>query len=116
MTIFTTEQLTPAERIAKEIKTLGNLMFSGTVRSYMSQFDKFWRNPEATPQEVAVAYGTDCLKLFMTTEALRQAIVAVDPNALPPEYQGAQLPYTFETIDNIPLAEGGVLTGRVIIG
>ena len=111
MPIFNTEQLTPAQFAAREILGLSGAMFQAIVGNYKSQFDKFWRNPSATPAEVAEACGVNCVKLFVATEALRQAILAIDSEVLPAEYQynpEVQGGYTVEM-------ENGVPTGRISI-
>ena len=114
---YTEESLTKLQKhIASENRST-NLFIESVIIFYKRRHDNFWRNPdpELTPQAQAAARGTECLEFFMDSEALRQLIESTQPGVLSGEYQGAQLPYTVETVNNVPLHQGGTPTGRIII-
>lgn len=110
MTIFGSQNtLTPAQQQAEQDGQLFNMTFQAFVMAYKRGFDSFWRNTQYTPQEMAEAWGVEGLKLFTHSEATRQYINTIDPNALSAEYQ--QPPLTWQ-----PEMDNGEPTGRVIIG
>lgn len=86
-----------------------NNTFQFWVMAYRREFDAFWRNPKATPAQMAEAHGVRCLKIFQNSMLTRNFINSVDPNILPPEYQSPLSEYTVEM-------QNGQPTGRIIIG
>ena len=110
MEIFDTALPTQALAAQKANQSKGriNFTFATLVKSYKREFDAFWRDPQCTPQQMAEAWGTDCLELFTNSGETCTYILTIDPDALPVEYQTPLMPYQPEIVD-------GQATGRIIV-
>ncbi len=115
MPVFETPALTPEEIAAKAVlqaKMRINGQVMQYVRAYMKEFDSFWRNPQCTPEQMATAWGTECLAMFTKSAATKAYLLSLDANCLDhPEldYINAPLPVNPEIVDGAP-------TGRMIVG
>jgi hypothetical protein len=102
---------TQAEIVAQEIlrsKNRINYSFLAEVKAYKNEFDAFWRNPKATPHELATAWGTDALLLFQNSEIKKNCMLQIDPDCLGADYESAPLAWSPEQVN-------GQYTGRIII-
>lgn len=107
MPIFDESELSAAERAAKAVdasKRRVNMAFNAFVQSYKREFDAFWRSEGNTPQEMAAAWGTQCMALFAKSAATRDFLLALDPACLDESYTATPLPVT-------PNSDGTVTLG-----
>ena len=101
-------EVTP-QTIAENEVTLLDREYTLLVKRLMRSFDNFWNNPEGfTPQQMADAFGTRCLSVFQRYSAFVAAVVAVDANALPPEYLATPRQWQPELDQNNNLFLGGL--------
>jgi hypothetical protein len=67
------------EDIAKSLKTQAKNIFNNMANSFIRGSKAFWQNPNATPQEIALALGPDAKELFELHYKLGQLVSSVDP-------------------------------------
>ncbi len=69
---------------AKAVKVLKNGAtgwYRKSINRYEQALEVFWKNPEATPQQVSDKLGSSAADLFAYIGALRTFILTVNPNA-----------------------------------
>lgn len=72
---------TPQE-IASNLKIQAKNIYNNMLNTYTRGVKLFWDNPNATPQEISNALGTDAKELFELHYKLGQLISSVDPIAI----------------------------------
>jgi hypothetical protein len=74
-----TNEPTAAQRAADGIVWTAKTLFSRNKDALRTGLDLFWRNPNATPHEVADALGTDAVSAFAETARLIAFLEATKP-------------------------------------
>lgn len=69
----------PAE-ISKRLKTQAKNVYNTMVGMFIRTSKMFWNNPNATPDEIAEALGTDAKKLFELHYKLGNFIAEINPS------------------------------------
>ncbi len=62
--LITGPQISPATQTAKIIADEMNQEFDRRIHLHTRLFALFWRNPDATPDQIAAALGNQALRLF----------------------------------------------------
>lgn len=73
-----------ANRTARLMVRNAKATYDSLVAAFNESAISFWRNPRATPQEIAVALGTDARSVFELHAKLGAFISGINPNALAP--------------------------------
>lgn len=66
--------------ISKRLKTQAKNVYNTMVGMFIRTSKMFWNNPNATPEEIAEALGTDAKKLFELHYKLGQFIAEINPS------------------------------------
>jgi hypothetical protein len=69
----------PATRIANQLKQNARNIFRNITGSFAQNAKLFWQNPQATPQEIAAALGTDGVELFQLHAKLGELLYSIKP-------------------------------------
>lgn len=67
MSVFdnsTGPQPSPSEQVAEQLKIRARAMYQQLAHEFNSGSRQFWRNPRATPAEIAAALGADGAEIF----------------------------------------------------
>ena len=67
MSIINLDQTPPTPQVTDVINAINNgntMLYKQIQMQIRRSYDLFWNNPNFTPQEIAAAYGTDCVALF----------------------------------------------------
>jgi hypothetical protein len=75
-------ELTPAQRQANQIKQQARTTFQSMVTAFNQGAKQFWRNPQASPSQIAAALGTDAVEVFQLHAKLGALIAEVRPEAI----------------------------------
>ena len=78
--------LDPATIAANQVKLSGNQLFKTMLNVYTNNFNAVWNNPNATPDKVVSAFGTEAQKVFALSAGLAAYLVsagAVDGSGNP---------------------------------
>lgn len=67
------------EEISLSLKTQAKNVYNNMLNTYSRGLRLFWNNPNATPQQISNALGTDAKELFELHYKLGQLISSVDP-------------------------------------
>lgn len=76
------QQLTAAESVALNIKQSTRHTFMMMKNAFNAGSINFWKNPIASPSEIAQALGSDAKEVFELHYALGQLIGSVKPEAI----------------------------------
>ena len=84
MPIINTNNQKPdwANEAKNNLLEITNSTFDRMVKSYRHGVDIFWRNPRATPQEIADALGTNAAEIFQLHYDLGELIYKYDMSAI----------------------------------
>ena len=66
--IITGPQISPATQAAKIITDEMNQEFKRRIFQHRNLFALFWRNPDATPDQIAAAFGNQAVRLFQLSQ------------------------------------------------
>jgi hypothetical protein len=72
----------PAERAAKQIKQQAKMTYQQLLQVFNNGARQFWRNPQATPAEIAAALGTDAVEVFTLHGKIGVLLASIDPAAI----------------------------------
>lgn len=75
-------EITPAQRQANQIKQNVRQTFQNLVVAFNNGSKQFWRNPQASPSEIAAALGTDAVEVFKLHAKLGALLADVRPAAI----------------------------------
>jgi len=75
-------EITPAQRQANQIKQNVRQTFQSLVVAFNNGARQFWRNPQATPSQIAAALGTDAVEVFQLHAKLGALLADVRPAAI----------------------------------
>lgn len=85
MSIFTTNApVDAATAAAKQVDTIGQTLLQQNLRMYTAAFNTFWKNPNATPAQIAAVWGTGAMARFAAHKAIGDAILTAAPNTVLP--------------------------------
>lgn len=72
----------PASIAAVQIKAAAVAAYTHLANVFATEARRFWRNPAATPAEIAAALGTDGVEVFRLHGAIGQLLASIDPAAI----------------------------------
>lgn len=72
----------PATVAATQIKASAVATFQHLVNVFATEARRFWRNPDATPADIAAALGTDGVEVFRLHGAIGQLLASIDPASI----------------------------------
>lgn len=72
----------PATMAANQIRQQCQMTFQQLVRSFNQGSQTFWKNPRATPAEIAAALGTDAKEVFELHGKIGAMLASVKPEAI----------------------------------
>jgi hypothetical protein len=68
------------QKISNQLKTQAQNVYNTMVAVFIRSSKMFWENPNATPQQIAEALGTDAKQLFEVHYKLGQFISSINPS------------------------------------
>lgn len=68
------------QKISNQLKTQAQNVYNTMVAVFLRSSKMFWENPNATPQQIAEALGTDAKQLFEVHYKLGQFISSINPS------------------------------------
>lgn len=75
-------EITPAQRQANQIKQQVRTAYQSMVVAFNQGAKQFWRNPQASPSQIAAALGTDAVEVFQLHAKLGALLADVRPSAI----------------------------------
>jgi hypothetical protein len=75
---------TPAERAARNMIRQAKQTYEVLVGAFNEGAERFWKNPMATPQEIAAELGTDAKEVFELHAKIGAFIATINPEAIVP--------------------------------
>lgn len=75
-------EIVPAVRVANQLKNQARMTFQQLVNSFNQGAQSFWKNPRATPAEIAAALGTDAKEIFELHGKIGALLATVKPEAI----------------------------------
>lgn len=81
MTLIPTSQ-NPAAVVASEIKSRAVATYNHLLAVFSTGATMFWRNPAATPAEIAAALGPQGVEVFKLHGEIGRLLAAIDPTAV----------------------------------
>ena len=85
---FSVASPTPDVAAATQVKVAGNQLFQMMLRSYQGSYNLVWTNPNATPDKIVTAMGTDAVKLFTLERGPGSAFDQRRRYGHPPDHAG----------------------------
>jgi hypothetical protein len=80
----TSPAIDPATRIANQLKQNARNIFRNLTGAFSQNSKLFWQNPQATPQEIAAALGTDGVELFQLHAKIGALLAEIKPESVIP--------------------------------
>jgi len=71
-----------AKEVADSLISITKNTFDKILLAYTNGVQTFWNNPQATPQEISDALGTDASEVFSLHYKLGELIATVNPDLL----------------------------------
>lgn len=75
-------EVDPAVRAANMLKNQTRQTFQQMVMAFNQGANNFWKNPRATPAEIAAALGSDAKEVFELHAKLGALLASVKPEAI----------------------------------
>lgn len=75
-------EITPAIRISSQIKQTARGTYQQLLTTFENSVRLFWRNPQATPAEIASALGTDAREVFQLHAKLGALLNEIKPGCI----------------------------------
>lgn len=75
-------EITPAIRQATQIKQSARMTFQGLIEVFNKGSKQFWKNPQASPSQIAAALGTDAVEVFELHAKLGSMLAQIRPDAI----------------------------------
>lgn len=75
-------EVSPAVNAARNMVRQTKMTYDGLVLAFNQGAKNFWRNPRATPQEIAAALGTDAKEVFELHAKVGAFIASINPSAI----------------------------------
>lgn len=76
------QPIPPADRLAAAFREHARNTYQQLIRTFNGTAQEFWRNSQATPQEIAAALGTDAVEVFQLHAKIGALIADVDPTTI----------------------------------
>lgn len=96
----------PAERAAKQMVRQAKSLYEGLVGTFNEGAKNFWKNPRATPQEIAAALGTDAKEVFELHAKVGAFVASINPEAIAPgQAVVGQFSYNADGTVTVPVVE-----------
>lgn len=70
------------EAIAQLLKNQAKMIYNNMINVFNRGSKLFWNNPNATPEQIAAALGTDAKELFELHAKLGQLLATIDTAAI----------------------------------
>ena len=83
MSLFTPVLPTPAQSISNRVKMEGNALHAKVLKTYVDNYNAVWNTPNVSPIDVVAAMGTEAVKVFTLSAALRDLLVASGATGFP---------------------------------
>ncbi len=80
---FTLPPNDPARVAAGQIVQSANFLWNQLPQKYLSAYKALWNNPEATPQQVVAALGTQAAMIFTRSAELAAFLTAAGVTRIP---------------------------------
>jgi hypothetical protein len=77
-------QIEPAVRVANQLKQTTRQTFQQLVNVFNQGAHSFWKNPRATPSEIAAALGADAKEVFELHGKIGALLAGVKSDAIAP--------------------------------
>lgn len=77
-----TPDISPAQRVADRIRQQTRMTYQQLVNAFNQGAQSFWRNPQASPAEIAAALGTDAKEIFELHGKIGALLASVKPEAI----------------------------------
>lgn len=74
--------VTPAERVAEQLKQQTRATYQQLVQAFNQGSLSFWKNPRATPAEIAAALGANAKEIFELHGKIGAMLATVNPEAI----------------------------------
>lgn len=86
MAIIKKQQITEPtiNNVVNEIIDRNTSLIEVCKEALIQNFNRFWNNPEYSPEQMLEAFGTDATALFQASYELGQLIKRADPEFEPP--------------------------------
>lgn len=84
------DPVAPAQRIATRIINQTGRSAEQLIRQWERSFDALYNNPQATPEEILEAMGTDAAEVFELSAAMVGMMTAILPGKLDEEWARIQ--------------------------
>ena len=72
----------PADRVSRQIKQQAKMTYQQLLQVFNNGARQFWRNPQATPAEIAAALGTDAVEVFTLHGKIGALLASINPAAI----------------------------------
>lgn len=76
------QPVSPATMAANQLKMTVKQTYNMMVQSFNQGASTFWKNPRATPQEIAAELGTDAKEVFELHAKLGALLASVKPDSV----------------------------------
>jgi len=73
----------PVEQTYKQCIAMSSSLAYQLEMQHTALFNKIWKNPDVTVEQILIKYGTDATKLFQVSSAIQDVLIAVNPNYKP---------------------------------
>lgn len=71
-----------ADRVAQQLKQQVRMTYQQLVQVFNQGAQSFWKNPRATPSEIAAALGTDAKEVFELHGKIGALLASLKPEAI----------------------------------
>ena len=76
------QDIPSAEKTSKQIISQAKSTYNQLVSVFNNGSKMFWRNPNATPSEIASALGSDAAEIFNLHSKIGNLLLEINPNAI----------------------------------
>ena len=105
MQLIALPELSPAQHALVRMQNLHRDSLLQLANACRTAFNELWRNPQATPAEMAAALGTNAGACFEAHAATVQFILSRDASLLAPEDYTPPVPYTLHNNGSLTIDE-----------
>jgi hypothetical protein len=93
------------EQIAEELKQDARTTYRRLRNVFTLGAEKFWRNPHATPEALALALGTDGQEVFQLHAKIGELLAQVDPEIVTSVMQNTVGQFVYEEDGSVRVVE-----------
>lgn len=103
MNLIATPSYTPAQEALLTMQALHESDITDRAEKAVKAFNFFWRNPAATPGEIAAALGTNAKAVFERHAATVAELLTLKPGCIAPEDYTPPQAYAFNNDGSMTL-------------